>query len=174
MSREAITPLQDIDDLKSVALDLSELLASSDNADIKIHFPVTVRRHTGDLAVVHRNLIESAQACEPGRREQFIIFSGVRAVGMSVVTLLPEVPKQVDKTWPNLSGFICQPFRGQGLGRISMERRMIAVRDDFDNHAWTYVRKGNSPAEHLVTDVGFRKTDHEVPGQENQHLYLYS
>lgn len=173
MSIDAVTPLQSINDLESVASDLSELLASSENEDIKIHFPATVRRHTGDVEVVRQNLIEAADACVPGRREQFIIFSGSRAVGMSVVTLLPDTPEQINPAWPNLSGFVCQPYRGRGLGRLSMERRMRAVRENFDDHAWTYVRKGNMPAEHLVSEAGFKKTDVIVPGQEHQNLYLY-
>lgn len=173
MSFESVIPLQDISDLGNVARDLAVLFNSEMNEDIKIHFPATVRRHTGDIEIVQKNLKEAAEACRPGSREQFIIFSGAHAVGMSVVTLLPEVPVHVATTWPNLSGFVCHPYRGLGLGKQSLERRIHAVNENFGGHAWTYVRKDNVPAQAVVLGAGFKRTDFVIEGQETQDLYLY-
>jgi predicted acetyltransferase len=108
-----------------------------------------------------------------GKREQFIVFSGQKAVGMAIVTNQISAPTEVPEEWPNLSGFILNPYRAHGLGRLSINHRVRVVHEHFGGHAWTYVRKGNIPAEKIVLGAGFTRTDIVVPGQENQHLYLY-
>jgi GNAT superfamily N-acetyltransferase len=168
-----IRPIQDIDSYMATAIDLSSLLQDPANEDIGMHFPGTVSRYSGSFDAVAANLREAADQCETGKREQFIAFSGGVAVGMSIVTNQVESPEGVDDSWPNLSGFVLNPYRNQGIGRLAMEHRIKVVERNFGGHAWTYVRKGNIPAEKIVTGAGFKKTDTVVPGQEHQNLYLY-
>ena len=106
-------------------------------------------------------------------REQFIVSFGQRAVGLCLITNQIESPPCIDQAWPNISGFIMNPFRGRGLGRFSIEERMKIVEQNFGNHAWTLVRDGNARSEHLVLDVGFEKTDQKVDGWEGHHLFVY-
>lgn len=169
-----VKSLNEITDFESIACDFSELLVRADNADIKQQFPGTVQSYTGDLTSVVAKL-EAAQAdCTVGVREQFVIFSGARAVGMSVIRLIDDTPPAINPLWPNISGFVCNPYRAQGLGRKSMQRRMQSVQENFGNRAWTYVIKGNTPSEKLVLEAGFKRSDQIVLGREDHSLYIYS
>lgn len=168
-----IRAIQNIESYMAAGIDLAILLRDPANEDIGIHFPGTVSRYTGSFDTVAANIREAAEQCETGKREQFIAFSGGVAVGMSIVTNQIDTPEGVDSTWPNLSGFVLNPYRSQGIGRLAIEHRIKVVERNFGGHAWTYVRKGNVPAEKIVTGVGFKKTDIVVPGQEHQYLYLY-
>jgi GNAT superfamily N-acetyltransferase len=169
----SIQSIQNLESYMPVATDISSLLRHPTNEDIKIHFPGTVDRYTGTLNEVEANLREAADQCEIGTREQFIAFSGEIAIGMSIVTNQIKPPDGIDESWPNLSGFVLNPYRNRGIGRLAMERRIEIVEQNFGGHAWTYVRKGNIPAEKIVSSVGFTKTDIVVPGQEYQNLYIY-
>lgn len=168
-----VIPVTDIPDFESVAIDLNDLLQRPDNADLSQDFTGVHTSYTGDIWKVKQKLEAIPLTCTPGVKEQFIIFAGPQAVGMSIVTTITTVPAEVDPTWPNVSGFICNPYRGRGLGLLSIERRMQAVRQNFGNHAWTFVRKGNVPSEKLVARVGFRETGILVLGHEHQELYFY-
>ncbi|HRN90394.1 MAG TPA: hypothetical protein PK265_01085 [Candidatus Saccharibacteria bacterium] len=168
-----ILPLGEIYNLENVALDLNRLLSRKDNNDIRDGFPATFTRYTGDLRKVVSNLDIAKSLYKTGKREQFIIFAGTRAVGLSIVTTDIDNPVGVDESWPNISGFVCNPFRGQGLGRLSIETRMRVVKENFNNAAWTFVKNGNKPSEHLVRDVGFKKSRGELASPEGHTLYLF-
>lgn len=168
-----ILPFSEITSLESVADDLRKQLSDPTNNDLNIHFSGTVARYSGEEEKVLANLEEARDLCETGKREQFIAFAGEKAVGMSIVTNQITPPDGIDETWPNISGFICNPYRSLGLGRLSIQRRMETVDSNFGGHAWTYVRKGNIPAEMIVLGAGFEIVDIIVPGQEHQNVYLY-
>jgi L-amino acid N-acyltransferase YncA len=167
-----VTPLSEIESLENVAHDLKGLLRRDDNVDIAQDFPSLVARYarTDDGAL--RNLELLREQHEAGRREKFVVFVGERAVGLGVVIAGIDSPNDVDRSWPNLSGFICNPYRGQSLGKLSIERRMLAVRHNFGNHAWTLVRSGNVPSERLVTGAGFVKDVHNEH-TDGKDLYLF-
>lgn len=166
-------PLNRVKDLERIAFDLSSTLEHKGNIDISEEFPTTFAQYTGDIKEVARNL-EVAQGCfKVGKREQFIIFAGEKAVGLSTVINNINTPNGVDPSWPNLSGFVCHPFRGQGLGRLSLETRMQSVINNFGKNAWTLVKQGNVHSEHLVTSVGFKKSELVADGWGKRDLYVF-
>lgn len=169
-----VTPFSEIEDFSQVATDINSLLTNGKNLDIASEFPATYQRYTTEHDEVVRNLETAQSRFEVGKHEQFIVFAGERAVGLSVITSNLDIPEGIDPSWPNISGFICNPLRGQGLGRLSIEARMNVVHQDFGGHAWTFVRDDNVVSEHLVLDVGFRKTDRKVEGWDGHHLYLFN
>ena len=103
---ELLTPASNIPDIIG---DLRPLLRDPSNADIATEFPMSAQRYSGDFSASVYNLEAAAADCEPGRRRQFIVFAGERAVGMSVVRIDQDAPKGIDPAWPNLSGFVCNP-----------------------------------------------------------------
>lgn len=168
-----ITPIIDITELGPVAKSLNGLLKRPDNTDIKVEFPLTVTKYGGKVTEAVVNLKKARELYGVSTREQFIVFSGQKAVGMCIITNQLDIPEGLDPSSPNISGFIAHPFRGQGLGRLSIEERLKFVKKDFNNRAWTFVKDGNLPSEHLVTSVGFRKSEREIEGWEGHHLYLF-
>ncbi len=168
-----VVPFSEIENFNQIATDMSTLLANGQNQDIADGFPATVARYTTEHEEVIANLETAQSRFEAGKHEQFIIFAGARAVGLSVITSNLDIPEGIDPSWPNISGFICNPFRGQGLGRLSIETRMDFVRQDFNGHAWTFVKDDNVISEHLVLSVGFQKTDRKIEGWDGHHFYLF-
>jgi RimJ/RimL family protein N-acetyltransferase len=153
-----IEPLTPNIDLGQLAYDLSSLLTDRSNKDIALEFPASVIRYTGGENHVLANLEETVRDCRPGVRQQFVAYSGERAVGMSVIRFADEVPDSVQDSWPNVSGFICNPFRNQGLGRQSLLKRLEVVEEQFGGHAWTQVKKENAPSNAVVRRCGFLLT----------------
>ena len=168
-----VVPISEIESFNQIATDMSELLVNGENQDIADGFPATVERYTAEHDEVVTNLEMAQSRFEIGKHEQFIVFAGERAVGLSVITSNLDIPEGIDPTWPNISGFICNPFRGRGLGRLSIETRMDVVRRDFESHAWTFVKDDNVISEHLVLGVGFHKTDRKIEGWDSHHLFLF-
>lgn len=156
-----------------IARDFNELLGRPDNQDIANEFPATVARYGEGASQAVANFEATRELCKIGEREQFIVFSNEKAIGLCMISRQIEAPPSVDITWPNISGFIMNPYRGQGLGRFSIEQRMKVVDQHFGGHAWTLVREGNAPSEHLVTAVGFRKTRRRLGVRKGHNLYLY-
>lgn len=150
----AVRNLTEVSDLLPVACDLAELLTRSDNVDIAREFPASVDRYTGDVEAVAYNLEAARDGCEPGVRQQFIAFAGDRAVGMSVVRLIDKVPDVIETGWPNLSGFVCNPFRNRGIGRLSLLERLRVVDEQFGGNAWTKVKKTNPFSNIMVSHAG--------------------
>jgi GNAT superfamily N-acetyltransferase len=168
-----VTPLIEIDNFKDIADSLRRLLPREDNSDIAQEFDASFKNYTGRRFRVVGNLKKARDLYQPGTREQFIAFAGERAVGLSLVSTQVEPPPGVDAEWPNISYFVCRPFRRQGLGRLSITACMKAVARNFDNRAWTVIKDGNSPSEHLVTSVGFNRIDRPVEGWKGYNLYLF-
>lgn len=169
----SITPLTEIGDFTTPAEGLSSLLKRADNTDVMNEFPATVSRYGGDPLDAKANLEAARDLYEIGSREQFIVFSGEIAVGMCLITNQIDIPNGINPNVPNISGFVSNPFRNQGIGRVSIEERMKVVEKNFHNHAWTFVKDSNSKSEHLVQSVGFQKSNSEIEGWEGYHLYLF-
>jgi RimJ/RimL family protein N-acetyltransferase len=168
-----LTPLVEINDFTRTAENLSGLLQRADNTDIAQEFPPTFARYGGTSAEAKASLEAASKLYEVGLRQQFIVFSGERAVGMCIITNQIDIPDGINPDTPNISGFISNPFRNQGIGRISIEERMKIVEKNFNNRAWTFVKDSNYTSEHLVLSVGFQKSDREIEGWEGHHLYLF-
>lgn len=167
------TPLTEINSFAEIATDFNDFLPRHDNQDVKLEFPTTVKNYGMGVESAIRNLEEARNLYKTGEREQFIISSGERAVGLCIITSQLKQPLGIDASWPNISGFIVNPFRGRGLGRFSIEERMKVVENNFNNHAWTFVRHGNKRSEHLVLSVGFKKLDQVVEGHEDKDLFIF-
>lgn len=168
-----VTPFFEISSFEQVAVDLGLSLNRADNEDIAKGFPSTVVRYGGAVLEAVANMETARSLYEVGKREQFIVFSGEKAVGLCIITNQIDVPEGISPNAPNISGFITNPYRGQGLGRLSIEERMKVVKKNFNDRAWTFVKDGNLPSEHLVTSVGFQQSDLEIEGWEGHHLYLF-
>ncbi len=147
--------ISEIDDLQSIACSFAELLDDPSNHDIAIEFPNSAARYSGSPDQVLRNLAETQRACQPSVRQQFVAFSGGRAVGLSVVGFAQEVPDGIDHSWPNVSSFVCNPYRNQGIGRLSLLEQLTAVDTQFNGRAWTAVKKANDFSHRMVTHAGF-------------------
>lgn len=168
-----LRPLQEIESFQTIAEDFDAYLDRQDNNDIAGEFPATVRRYGSGVQAAIDNFEEARELTKIGEREQFIVTMGEQAVGLCLITSQIDNPPGIDESWPNISGFIMNPFRGQGLGRFSIEQRMKVIQERFDDHAWTFVRDGNVRSEHLVLSAGFEKTDHAVEGWDGHSLYIY-
>jgi hypothetical protein len=158
-----------VTNLEPVARDLADLLARADNLDIAAEFPGTVARYSGDPHKVLQNLRATQESCQLGVQQQFIAFSGRRAVGMSAVRIADEVPEAVDPSWPNISGFVCNPYRNRGIGRLSLIARLGVVKEQFGGHAWAKVKKTNVVSQRMVTHAGFV----EVGEEADSCIYVY-
>jgi hypothetical protein len=168
-----IIPLTKIGDFAKPAEDLSGLLKRTDNIDIAEEFPPTVAKYGGVTLEAKANLEAARSLYAVGSREQFIVFSGEKAVGMCIITNQMDIPDGIKPNAPNISGFVSNPFRNQGIGRVSIEERMKVVEKNFDNQAWTFVKDTNLKSEHLVLSVGFQKSERKIEGWEGHHLYLF-
>lgn len=168
-----LLPFKDINSFTGIAQDFTELLARDDNEDIRNQFPETVGRYGKNVLDAVENFEITKTLIKTGEREQFIVSCGEKAVGLCLISAQIKSPPGIDDSWPNISGFIMNPYRGRGLGRFSIEERMKVVKNNFSNHAWTFVRDDNLISEHLVLSVGFEKTDQQVAGWEGHHLYVY-
>jgi hypothetical protein len=165
-----IKNISDFDDFAVVAHDISALLRMPENHDIAIDFPGSVARYSRDVDEVVAEFQKTQQACRPGVRQQFIAMAGDRAVGMSVIQLAGEVPEGIDASWPNVSGFVCNPYRNQGIGRLSLLARLQVADEQFGGRAWTKVRNDNAFSRRMVTHAGFVPV-HDTDGHT---VYSYS
>ncbi len=144
-----------IDDFSEVARSYSRLLAREDNRDIKVDFPETFHRYSGDPEIVRRELEETANACASGQREQFVVFNEGAVVGLSAVQRIQGPPVNLPEGIPNVSEFILRPFRGKGLGEASLRACLELVDESFGGHAYTRVRTENIVSRNMVEKVGF-------------------
>ena len=167
-----IRKLSDIDDMRSVSMDLTELLKNDANHDIVDDFPNTVARYVENPEIALETLTTSKSQIVTGKTEMFIALVGERAVGLSIVTNEIMAPIGVDPSHPNLSGFVCVPFRGHGIGRLSLEARIKVVNENFNGNAWTFVARNNSISKHLITSVGFIEIEGDRARSDNRQLYV--
>ena len=169
LNMTGIVSFENIQDMHSVAKDFSSFLSHPDNADITKDFPGTVRRYTGDIEAVHSELVKTREQCQSGAREQFIVYAGEIAVGLSAIQLVDEPPEGIDVSVPNLSGMIFNPWRGKGFGSLSLKYRLDIVGERFSGRAYSLVRKDNIISQKLVESNGL-----VVVGEDEMRLtYLY-
>lgn len=169
LNMTGIVSFEDIQDMHSVAVDFSGALVRSDNIDIAKDFPGTVRRYTGDVESVYAELMKTSEQCQAGTREQFIVYAGNIAVGLSAIQLVDEPPEGIDESIPNLSGMIFNPWRGRGLGTLSLRYRLDIVDERFQGKAYSIVRKDNTISRKLVEASGLFAVK-----EDSTHLtYLY-
>ena len=158
--QQHVLPLNQIDNLQPVAESLRTLLILPSNKDIAKEFPQTVK-YTGDVENVMRDLAETRERFIEGDREDYILFAGKTAVGMSQIALPHYAYLNMDPECPITSSYVCnapegsKPYRGQGLGRLSMEVRLDAVNQRFGGYAMTMVKHDNVPSIGLVLSSGF-------------------
>ncbi len=164
-----IVSFENIQDMHSVAENFSSSLSSPDNADIAKDFPGTVRRYTGDVDHIYTELTKTREQCQSGVREQFIVYAGEIAVGLSAIQLVDTPPEGIDASVPNLSGMIFNPWRGKGFGTLSLKYRLDIVDERFDGRAYSLVRKDNIVSRKLVESNGL-----VVVGEDDTRFtYLY-
>ncbi len=142
-------------DLSLVADSLFRLLNQDNNSDIEKEFPNLSKNLSRSRDTAEYTLKSMCEQNEPGFHELYVISLGHYAVGLSVISRQATIPELASFKAPNLSGFICRPYRGLGLGRLSLESRINAVNERFDGQAWTSVNTKNIPSNHLVQSVGF-------------------
>ena len=164
-----VVSFENIHDMRSVAKDFSGSLSDPSNADIARDFPGTVDRYTGTLEAVHEQLMTTREQCKNGTREQFVIFAGSIAVGLSAIQLVDKPPKGIDATIPNLSGMIFNPWRGKGFGSLSLKYRLDIANDRFHGKAYSLVRKDNIISQKLVESNGLFVVDEN----DERFTYLY-
>lgn len=164
-----IVSFKNIDNMHSVAADFSRLLSRADNADIAVDFPGTARRYSGEVNSVHQELMKSKEQCEDGVREQFIVYAGKLAVGLSAIQLVDEPPEGISTETPNLSGMILNPWRGNGFGNVSLRHRLDIVDERFNGTAYSLVRKDNIISQNMVESNGL-----VIVGEDDTRFtYLY-
>ncbi|MFZ3010161.1 MAG: GNAT family N-acetyltransferase [Candidatus Microsaccharimonas sp.] len=164
-----IVSFENIQDMHSVAENFSSSLSHPDNADIAKDFPGTVRRYAGDVEDVYAELMKTREQCQDGTREQFIVYAGEIAVGLSAIQLVDEPPEGIDVGIPNLSGMIFSPWRGKGFGSLSLKYRLDIVDERFGGRAYSLVRKDNTISQKLVESNGLF-----VVGEDDMRLtYSY-
>jgi hypothetical protein len=170
-SMNTVRNISEVNDLLPVASDFTDLLIRNDNADIALEFPGSVARYSGNVENVLGNLLETREGCVPGIRQQFIAFAGERAVGIAAIRFADDtqLPEGIDSSWPNYSGFVCNPYRNRGLGTLSALEGLRVVDSQFGGKAWTKVKKTNISSHKMVTRAGF-----VVVGEDaDSNLYTY-
>lgn len=160
MLEQYVLPLNQIDNLRPVAESLSSLLRLPSNTDIAKEFPRTVE-YTIGIEEVLQNLTQTREKFTNGDREDYVLFVGKVAVGMSQIALPHYAYLDMDPEYPVLSGYVCnapegsRSYRGQGLGRLSMDTRLDAAKQRFGGHAMTMVKHDNVASIGLIRSSGF-------------------
>ena len=164
-----------IENLEAVAWDLSNLLAVN-NPDIAEEFAGSTARYAGSMEKALGNLQLAASQCEAGVHQRFIGFCGETAAGMAMLRVASasavidqEVVKAVDLNTPNLGIFVCNPYRGEGLGRDLALACCAEIDKKFDGKAWTAVKETNIASRRMVERAGFRPG----PTLNNSVIYNY-
>ena len=171
----SIELLSNDSDFDGIAENLSSLLWRGDNQDIKIDFPRNYDKYNKAPTTVAKNLKMDNKNCLPGVRRQFIAFDKTSfdkedemAVGMSTIQIIEDTPDIIDPATPNVSIFICSPFRGKGIGRYMM-KFMLDYAEEFNGQAWTKVRRLNVLSDSMIRASGFS----EIHGSELDRFFIY-
>jgi len=151
-----------IEDYEAVAWDLSHLIPNN-NEDVITEFGVGATAFTGEVDYVVDNLKKVAAWCKSGERQQYIGFAGEDAVGMARLAVYgknnvsdPAVAEVVDVGTPNFGVYVCNPYRGKGVGRVLAQACRRAIDLEFDGQAWTAVDDENTASQRTVERMGFR------------------
>ncbi|MGI9027611.1 MAG: hypothetical protein ACR2FM_02070 [Candidatus Saccharimonadales bacterium] len=142
------------------------------NQDIDAEFPGTLNQYR-DLKSSKQNLDQLVTSHEVGSRELFVVMAGSITVGQAIITVIKQPPEQVDPSWPNVSGWIVGAFRGQGLGKLSLQKRLEIVCEHFDGKAWTLVNKANHVSEANVLSAGFSRTEAVLTHKPDHNLFTW-
>ena len=148
------------------------LVAHADNQDVRDEYPQATKPYILDIETARAALERTKLLTEPGRRMPYFMFSGKYAVGMAMTANnIVDAPVGIDPSWPNLSSYICHPFRGLGLGRKAFEAQMRDVLEYFDGHAWSGAADTNAASVHGLEIAGFVREN--VPAPEGYGIYTY-
>lgn len=167
-----LVPITEVLNYDSAAADLCKYLSRPGNQDIDAEFPGTLNQYR-DLESSKKNLSRLAESHEVGSRELFVVMAGSITVGQAIITISRQPPEQVDPLWPNVSGWIVGAFRGQGLGKLSLQKRLDIVCEHFDGKAWTLVNKANHVSEANVRGVGFSRVDAVLEHKPTHNLFTW-
>jgi hypothetical protein len=124
-----------IEDLEAVAWDLSHLIPEN-NEDIIEEFGVGATAFTGEVDYVVSNLKRVAVY------EKHDVDD-------------PAVAEIVDVSTPNFGIWVCNPYRGIGVGRVLAAACREAIDEHFNREAWTVVQHWNAASKHTVESMGF-------------------
>jgi GNAT superfamily N-acetyltransferase len=164
----------EVADLKQAAKDLSYLTHRRENADISEEFPGILDDFGSGEDIAHQSLKSFSSVFERGVCETFIAFAGETAVGLSIVRTSYFPPHAVDPESPYISMFVARPYRRMGLGRLSLQANLDAVREDFGQKAWALIRNTNLPSIAMMTDAGFELQDEAGRKRDGYGLYTFS
>lgn len=153
----------DNEQMLEVAKDLTQLL-TVDNGDIETEFPDTFLKYSSSPEQVYENLITVRDRCEEGVRQQFISFLGKKAVGMSIIRITEDTPDIFNYNTPNVSGFVCNPYRNIGIGKLSMRAKFPYLTEQFGGEAWTRIKIVNFPSKKVTQSGGFTLVGSDAEG----------
>ena len=176
----AMRRLVRLDEIKNpftLAENLKSLL-EEDNDDIHIEFPNIAKRYSqGSVQEIAERIIEDRELQKDGVQEWYLVYKEDIATGIGVIVSNPRcTPKELNNVnSPNLSGFICRPYRGEGLGRFSLESRLEIVKRRFGGMAWTLVQTENEVSNKMIlSEPGFTIKDRVLLYNNKQYnLYVY-
>lgn len=158
---EHVESFSDIQDFHPIAVDLAPLLQSKANDDIAPQFPDIISKYAGQIDVAIRNFQEAQGECEPGVQQQSVAHLNRQSVGLGGVKLRFGNPKNVPTICPNMWGFICNPYRGQGIGRLLLAKNLEIVDEQFGGMAWTRITKTDGATIQAVESAGLQRLDEE-------------
>lgn len=162
---------------REVAEDLQRLLSDRRNDDIGKEFPNLAKRYSqGTVQEIATRILIDKTLQEDGRREWYLAYKDSAVVGFGAINLASSpAASGLDIDSPNLSGFICKPYRGEGIGRFSLEERLKIVRSRFGGIAWTLVGLNNETSNQMILSTpGFVLCDRTTYKDEPYNLYEYS
>tara|TARA_B100002049_G_scaffold196443_1_gene154061 strand:- start:29 stop:544 length:516 start_codon:yes stop_codon:yes gene_type:complete len=153
-----ILPLSEVPNIAQSSSDLAELVSQPINDDLVDDFPKLVSTYRLGSEAAHGHLLHNLPLQNRRSTDVFVVFSGNMAVGLSVISFDVTPPIEIgDLEQPNLSGFICNPFRGKGLGALSLDHRLAIIGEKHGNKAWTLVRHGNHRSMDMLVKRGFKE-----------------
>lgn len=160
-----------------VAEDLQRLLSDRSNDDIGREFPNLAKRYSsGTIQQIAARILIDKTLQEDGRREWYLAYKDSTVVGFGAINLTPSpIAGGLDVDSPNLAGFIGKPYRGEGIGRFSLEERLRIVRSRFGGVAWMLVGLNNETSNQMILSTpGFVLCDRTTYKDEPYNLYEYS
>lgn len=167
-----VIPATEVVNPVAIAEGLRQLLVAPINKDIQLDFPGTTKRYNSQPELAQHAFHQSLEDYQKGVRALFVCFVGQEAVGLSIITNLVSTPRQVAEGTANVSGFICEPWRGFGFGRLSLEVRLARIKEAFGGTAWTSVRPENSASVHNVKARGFKFVGQDEDDR-SRDVYFY-
>lgn len=166
-----------INNPQELAEDLQRLLLDRNNADISREFPNLAKRYSqGSIPEITSRILIDQTLQEEGLREWYLTYKDSDVVGFGAINLVQlPIAGTSGVDLPNLSGFIFKPYRGEGMGRFSLEERLKIIRTRFGGIAWTLVRLDNETSNQMVLSTpGFALHKKVAHNDKLYNLYKYS